>query len=165
MDTPAQTVIDPSSVRLFYEPAGMLRMTVGDERSYHTVKLFQAWPMSVPGRYLSFQDGKGEEIVMVEGLGELPEASRPVAEEELRRRYLTSRIEAINNIRTEFGVTYWNVLTNRGERDFVVQSLTESCVWLSDTHILVIDVDGNRFEIPDMDALDSTSRTRLNWVL
>ena len=55
--------------------------------------------------------------------------------------------------------------TDRGERDFVVQSLSESCLWLSDTHILLVDVDGNRFEITDRYALDPTSQERLSTVL
>src|SRR5262245_17579636 len=98
--------VDPRSLRLFYEPAGTLRLTVGDERSYPVVKLFQASPLSAPGRYLSFQHGKDEEIVMVESLDELTPESRAVAEEELRRRYLTARIRSVAAIRTEFGVTY-----------------------------------------------------------
>jgi hypothetical protein len=157
--------IELSSLRLFYEPPGTLRLTVGEERSYPSVKLYQAWPLSQPGRHVSLQDGKGEEIVMVEELDQLPPASRPVAEEELRRRYLTARVEVIDHIRTEFGVTYWDVVTNRGPRDFVVQSLTESCLWLSDRHLLITDVDGNRFEIADRTALDPTSREQLDAVL
>jgi hypothetical protein len=156
---------DPRSLKLFYHPPGTLRMTVGDDRSYPVVKLYQAWPLSMPGRYISFQDAKGDEIVMVESLDELTPESRGVAEEELRRRYLTARVEAIIEIRTEFGVTYWSAQTDRGEREFVVQSLSESCVWLSDRHLLILDVDGNRFEIPDRTALDPASRARLEGVL
>ena len=94
----------------------------------------------------------------------MPE-SQIIAEEELRRRYLTARVEAITNVKTEFGATYWNVVTDKGERDFVVQSLSESCIWLSETHILLIDVDGNRFEIPDRTVLDAQSEERLASVL
>lgn len=157
--------MDLKSLRLFYEPAGTLRLTVGDERSYPTVKLFQAWPLSQPGRFLSLQTGKDEEIALVPELADLEPESRAVAEEELRRRYLTARVEGIDHIRTEFGVTYWDVVTDKGPRDFVVQSLTESCLWLGDRHILITDVDGNRFEIVDRAALDPTSRARLDAVL
>jgi hypothetical protein len=156
--------IEPNALRLFFEPAGMLRLTVGEDRSYPVVKLYQAAPLSMPGRYLSLQDSKGEEIALVPALEDLTAESRTVAEEELRRRYLTARVHAIRNIRTEFGVTYWHVDTDKGERDFVVQSLTESCVWLSERQVLIIDVDGNRFEIPDMPALDRASREWLELV-
>lgn len=164
METQTET-ITPETLSLFHEPPGTLRLTIGEDRSYPIVRLYQAAPLSRPGHYLSLLDSKGEEIVMVEALTDLPTASQPVAEEELRRRYLTAQVEAILELRTEFGVTYWHVKTDKGERDFVVQSLSESCVWLSDRHILLIDADGSRFEIPDREALDIASRERLAAVL
>jgi hypothetical protein len=158
------TTINPADLRVFHCPPGTVRVTVDGERSYWDVKVFQAWPLSDPGRHVSFQDGKGDEILMLEDLAGLDTQSREVTEEELRRRYLTARVEAVRHIKTEFGVTYWHVRTSRGERDFVVQSLTESCVWLGPRHVLIVDVDGNRFEIPDLDAMDATSRQWLGTV-
>jgi len=157
--------IDPRALRLFYEPPGTLRLTVGEDRSYPVVKLYQAAPLRFPGRWLSLVDGAGEEIAMVESLREFTPAARAVAEEEIRRRYLTARVEAVADVRMEFGVTYWHVATDRGERDFVVQSLSESCLWLGENHLLLVDVDGNRFEIVDRRALDPASRAHLEKVL
>jgi hypothetical protein len=158
------TPVEPGSVSLFYDTHGTLRCTVGSDYSLPTPKLYQAWPLTHPRKYLSLVNGKGEEVVLLDSMDDLPEASRPVAEEELRRRYLTARVTAIQSIRTEFGVTYWHVDTDRGERDFVVQSFSESCLWLSDDHVLISDVDGNRFEIKDRDRLDPESRARLETV-
>ena len=158
-------VTNPHALNLFQNPPGTLRLTVADEYSYPIVRIYQAAPLSKPRQYLVFQDGKGEEIVQVGHLNELAPEAQIIAEEELQRRYLTARIEAIANVKTEFGATYWNVLTNKGERDFVMQSLSESCVWLSESHILLIDVDGNRFEIPDRAALDKQSEAHLASVL
>ncbi|GAB4462821.1 MAG: hypothetical protein OHK0029_30410 [Armatimonadaceae bacterium] len=161
-------ISDLQTLHLFYNPPGTLRLTVGEEwgaYSYPVIRLFQAAPLSMPGKYLSLQNDRGEEIVMVPCVERFPEASRPVAQEEIRRRYLTSTIKQITNVRTEFGITYWHVVTDRGERDFVVQSLSESCVWLSETHILLIDVDGNRFEILDRYAMDEGSKAFLAGVL
>ena len=158
-------VLDAQRLRLFYDPPGTLRLTVADERSYPAVKLFQAAPLSRPGRYLSLVNGKGEEITMVENLQDFAPEARTVVEEELRRRYLTCRVQSVTHTRAEFGVTYWQVETDRGPRDFVIQSLSESCVWLSDTHLLLIDVDGNRFEIANRNALDAASQIQLDKVL
>ena len=60
---------------------------------------------------------------------------------------------------------YWTVETDRGTRDFVSQNLQENAVWLSDTHLLLLDVDGNRFEILDVTALDSKSRAYVTSIL
>jgi len=161
----ALETVAPAEIHLRFEPAGVLRMTIGDRRSIVKVALYQASPLRRPGRHLSFLDGAGDEVAMVDQVDELPEASREIAREALRRRYLTARIARITGIRQEFGVTYWDVETDRGPRDFVVQSLSEACQWLGDHHLLFIDVDGNRFEIADRTALDPESRHLLDDVL
>jgi hypothetical protein len=86
-------------------------------------------------------------------------------EQELSRRYLTSRVRRLVSLKQEFGVTYWEVETDRGLRDFVVRDLQENCVWLSDTHLLLVDVDGSRFEIPDRLLLDERSQQLLDAIL
>ena len=102
---------------------------------------------------------------MVENLADFTPEAREVAEEEIRRRYLTAHVEAITGVRTEFGVTYWHVTTDKGPRDFVVQSMSEAAAWLSDSHVLITDVDGNRFEFPDLADYDHQSIERLASVL
>lgn len=155
----------PGEIELFYAPPGRLRATIGGRFSFIEVKIFRAWPLSRPDEYISMQHGGDEEFAMLMSLDELEPVSRAVAAEELKRRYLTALIREIIQIRSEFGVTYWRVNTDRGERDFVVQSLSESCIWLSEQHILILDVDGSRFEIQDRTALDPVSAQKLEAVL
>lgn len=157
--------MNTKDLRLFYEPKDRLRLTVGDIKSYPTVKPAWAAPLSHPRKHLALLDGKGDEIIMIESLKELKEASRKAVEEELARRYLTSEVKRIVHAKVEFGATYWHVDTERGERDFVTQSLQENAQWLSDHHLLLIDVDGNRFEIPDVRTLDQDSRMYVETIL
>ena len=157
--------MEPKSLKLFYEPKDRLRLTIGDEKSYHTVKPVWAAPLSRPGQYLAFLDGKGKEIVTLPDPSVLPPDSLTAAQEELRRRYLTATVRAVTHAKQEFGATYWSVQTDRGDRDFVTQNLQENAVWLSPTHILLLDVDGNRFEITDVSALDDASRRYLAAIL
>lgn len=157
--------MDPKDLKLFFAPQDRLRLTVGNERSYITVKPVWAAPLSHPGRYLVLLDGKGEEITMIENPKDLPRESWLAVQEELRRRYLTARVTAVRHAKVEFGATYWSVETDRGPRDFVTQNLQENAVWLSDHHLLLLDVDGNRFEIPDIRELDWTSRAYIHAIL
>lgn len=157
--------VAPATMRLFYEPKDRLRLTVGDDRSYPTVKPAWAAPLSHPRRYLALLDGKGDEIVLIENLKELDTESREAVEQELRKRYLTADVRRIIEAQVEFGATYWYVDTDRGERDFVTQSLQENAQWLGDHHLLLIDVDGNRFEIADVRALDERSRDFIERIL
>jgi hypothetical protein len=110
-------------------------------------------------------NGKGEEILLVPNLEDLNPESLKAANEELARRYLTAQVETILEARTEFGATYWTVETERGTRELVTQSLQENAQWLSPTHLMLIDVDGNRFELSDINALDPKSQQLLHSVI
>ena len=157
--------MNPSDLNLFYEPKDRLRLTVDADRSYTTVKPAWASPLSHPKRFLALLDAKGDEITMLTQPEELPALSLAAVREELSRRYLTSTIYRVIDARNEFGATYWHVETERGERDFVTQSLQENAQWLSPTHLLLTDVDGNRFELVDTHALDLKSRAFLDLIL
>ena len=92
----------------------------------------------------------------------LDKEAREILLQELNKRYLTSQVISINRASTEFGVTYWNVETDRGQKEFVTQSLQENAQWMGTSQLLIIDVDGNRFEIRDVNALDPKSRDYLS---
>ena len=158
-------MIDPADLKLFYAPKDRLRLTVGEDRSYVTVKPVWAAPISQPDAFLALIDGKGNEIVTLPDPNVLSPENLAAVQAELRQRYLTATVTAIHSARQEYGATYWSVETDRGARDFVTQSLQENAQWFSDTHLLLLDVDGNRFEIPDVVALDARSRAFLNAIL
>ncbi len=157
--------MDPKTLKLFYSPKDRLRLTIDDDRSYPTVKPAWAAPLSRPNAYLALLDEKGDEIVLLEDPAQLPPDSLEAVNAELRRRYLTSTVLSVTSARQEFGATYWGVMTDRGERDFVTQNLQENAQWFSPTHLLLIDVDGNRFEIPDLEALDQRSLALVHAIL
>ncbi len=157
--------MNSAELNLFYEPKDRLRLTVGEDQSYPTVKPAWASPLTYPNRFLALLDGKGNEITMLERPEDLPKSSFEAVREELSRRYLTATILKIEDARNEFGATYWHVDSDRGQREFVTQSLQENAQWLSPTHLMLTDVDGNRFELTDVSALDARSRAFLETIL
>jgi hypothetical protein len=157
--------MNPTDLKLFYHPKDRLRLTVGEEKSYHTVRPAWAAPLSRPNQYLALLDGKGNEITTIANPKELPPDSLTAVEEELRRRYLTATVAKILHAKVEYGATYWHVLTDRGEREFVTQSLQENAIWLGPHHLLLLDVDGNRFEITDTSELDAGSQRYIHAIL
>lgn len=150
--------MQPQTLNLFFEPKDRLRLTVADEKSYITVKPCWAAPMTHPKQYLALLNGKAEEIATIPNPSDLSRESFEAVQIELARRYLTAEVLRIVHAKVEFGATYWTVETERGVRDFVTQSLQENAQWLTSTHLLLVDVDGNRFEIRDVSRLDDHSR-------
>ena len=167
--TPIETVhpeqVDAGKIRLFKEPEWILRMTIEGDRSYTRVKVVRAAPLTEPDRYFCILDIKEEAICIVTELTDLSEESRPLIHEELEGRYLTAEVQKIIALQNEYGVTYWTVETDRGQREFVAKSVAENAQWLSETRLMIFDVDGNRFEVPDMEALDRKSQALLGGVL
>jgi hypothetical protein len=121
--------------------------------------------LSQPGRYLALLDSSGEPLTMVEDPAALAPESRTALEEELRRRYLTAFVSRILEVDPQHGATYFTVETDRGERKFVVQQLQDNAVWFGTTRLLLVDVDGNRFEVPDVNNLDMASQALIRKTL
>ena len=143
-------------IRVYRAPRNTVRMTVRNERSYIRVRPVHAFPMAYPDNYISLLDIKNEEVAFIKDLKDLDKESRRVIEEELTRRYLKAKIKRVHSIQMEFGVTYWDVSTDRGDREFVIRG-HENTHWATDKRLLITDVDGNRFEIMDYTQLDPHS--------
>ena len=91
----------------------------------------------------------------------MPEASRRIVDEELDRRYFTPVIEKIYSLTEEYGQHRWDVMTDRGRRVFYVRNWRDNVHELSPVRYLIVAVDGSRYEIRDLDALDAASRAQL----
>ena len=157
--------VHPKDIWLFREPPWALRMTIEGDRSYLKIRIVCAAPLSQPSRYICFLDEKNEIICTVEDPRVLDTESQRIVKEELNQRYMTAIIEQVYSLRKEFGVSYWDVQTNRGGREFVVRNVSENAQWISERRLLLVDVDGNRFEIPDLDALNKKSLGLIEMVL
>jgi hypothetical protein len=160
-----EAILNAIELKLYYHPKDRLRLTIDDDRSYPTVKPVWAAPLSQPGKNLALMDAKGNEIALISDPNELSEDSRAAVKEELKRRYLTATVTSIAHAKVEFGATYWSVETDRGPRDFVTQSLQENAIWLGPSHLLLLDVDGNGFEILDVQTLNEKSRAYIAAIL
>ena len=158
-------LLKPKRIQLSRKSKQGVQLTISEEGSYSKIKIVRAFPLSHPDRYVAFLDEKDEEIGMVKNPKELDPQSRKILEVELDKRYLVSIIKKIRSIRTDFGTSYWDVDTNRGRRDFVIQGVQDNIVWLGERRLLFVDVDGNRFEIPDYSSLDKKSASLLEEVL
>jgi len=153
-----------SDLKLFHNAFGQLVLTEKD-RSHLAVKPVWASPLTHPGRFLAFLNSKGDEVALVEEPSTLEPESLKAAKLELNRRYLTATVTQIIGATVEFGATYWHVDTDRGRRDFVTQNLQENAQWLSEGHLLLIDVDGNRFEVLSTHDLDTKSQEIIERIL
>jgi len=167
IDAPSQavtpvTLLSPESIAVRRQSSGPLELMLQD-RSYTDVTVAHAAPLSAPNRYVVFL-GEGE-IGMLRDPGQLDPSSRTVLADELRRRDLTAVIRQIDGCRQQTDVSYVSAQTDRGAREFVVRNVGENARWLGERHVLFVDIDGNRLDIPDVEALDGRSARLLRRAL
>jgi len=165
-------LLDPKHIRLFRTggPASALRLTLSDPqigapRSYLRVQVARAFPLSDPDHYIGLRDKDDKDIGLLETLDGLDADSRARVDEELYRRYFLPKIVRVNDVKEEFGMTTWDVETDKGHRNFVIRNLRDAVQELSATRVLVTDSDGNRYEFPDVRKLDDKSFAVMQRVL
>jgi hypothetical protein len=124
-------------------------------------------PVAVTVRYLRplsgrteivLLDGNQREVVTALGVDAFTGEERLLVEEALRERYHLAAIRRVLSVDVRFGTRYWKVDTDRGPRWFALREPGKNVTWLSERHLVLRDTAGNRFEIPDLDALDGRSR-------
>ena len=122
------------------------------------VTLVQARPLTDPDGMIAIIDAHKRCVGEVASLAELSVESRAVAQLELQRRYCIAVILRVESTLVDFGSRYWQVVTDRGPRRFLVRDPQRAVLRLPPDRIMLRDVQGNRFLIPSLAALDAASR-------
>lgn len=158
-------MLDPKDIVLRQSSAWGMTLTLGDVRAWLGVRIVRAFPLSESSEYLTFLNRKNDEIGTILNLEGLEPATRQLAEAEIRHRYLVNEIEGIHSLRCEGDTLYLGVSCQRGQRECVVKASRETIVRLDDARLMIVDVDGNRFEIGDMQRFGRRVQDTFNQVL
>ena len=131
-------------------PGGFISLKT-KEKEYARVGVYLTFPLTNPEEFISIReaDEKAKEIGMVEKLSQLPEDQQDMLREQIRLRYFMPVITKVLDVKDEYGYAYWNVVTTFGACRFTTQMSGNAVIHLSDSRLLVTDIDGNRYEIPD----------------
>lgn len=148
--------LDPEKVRL-RRIGGIVRLTIEGDRSWLRAQPARAFPISDPDHYIGFLDAAGKDIGMLRDPALLDPESRKVLEEELELRYFVPVITKVRKVKIEFGTVYWSVDTTRGPKDIIVRNLRDNIQELSAVRVFVTDIEGNRYEFPNINELNPES--------
>ena len=152
-DSTEARYLEAASLRFAATSGGYVSLEMG-EKKYPRVHFYRAFPATEPAAYVCIRDDEGKEIGILESLeGLVPEAAALVRGE-LERRYYTPVIQTVLSLKEEFGYTYWEVQTDFGRRRFTVQSGGNNALEREGSSVILVDVDGNRFELPDPSTLE-----------
>ena len=149
-------LLDPVHLQFRHE-GNRLQLRAGGEE-WQEVSIARLFPLSDPDGWIAVMDKDGKELGALKQLHGLPTASIACLREELHRRYLVPQIVRILACRDRFDLTEWEVETNRGPVKFLLRHPQESIQNLLPQRWSLTDVEGNRYDIADIDLLDAESR-------
>jgi hypothetical protein len=128
-------------------------------------KVVRVFALSKGSAWVNVLDWKNKEVCLIEDPALLDGESRRLVAEELRAQYRVATITRIHSVRNEYRTLYWDVETDLGRRDFVLKWASDTIFWLGPAELLLVDIDTNRFHIPDLARLDEASRKELELLL
>jgi len=131
-----------------------------DERGV-ALRIAPCFPWSRAGRYISVRTSGDKEIALIGNLSELAKDTRRLVEQALAEIGFVLEITRVKSIETEIEVRNWVVETRQGPFTFQTK-LDEWPDPLDDGNLVLRDVAGNLFLIPDPTTLDAQSR-KLLW--
>lgn len=142
---------------------GFVSLKTGD-KEYARVGIYLTFPLTNPEEFISIReaDEKAKEIGMIEKLSLLKPDQQEMIKEQIKLRYFIPVITKVLDIKDEYGYAYWHAQTNFGLCRFTTRMSGNAVVSLSDSRLMVTDIDGNRYEIPDFYQLSIMDRKKLD---
>ena len=154
----------------FTDRDGFLTMTDknrGGEPERVTLHLL--FPYSSRRKLVSVLNGAQEEIGLIADIDAFGGDDLSAIEKEIGRKYFIRTITRILGIKDKNGITTWRVgeKTDDAEEvsEFTLKDTYGSIFKIDEKRLLITDQDGNRYEIPDVTALDKKSARKIELYL
>lgn len=162
--------LEDDEIILTKTQGGFLSLKAGDTEVYRRIALQRAFPLTKPDEYITIRevDDKrelGKEIGMILNINDISPDKKKLIEEELDMRYHTPHILHISSLKDEYGYIYMDVKTTAGAKRITAPGSSSNFIRLTEERILIIDMDGNRYDIPDYRKLDKKSIRLIETVI
>jgi hypothetical protein len=146
------------ALALEWRADGSLWAIRGDEE--RPVSVRRCFPWSEPARYLSLRDAEEEEFAVVRDPADLDARSRAALEQALTVAGFVFAVTRVVEIEEEVEIRHWRVETRQGPRAFQTR-LDDWPRTLPHGGLLIRDLAGDLYHLPDPTALDRRSRELL----
>lgn len=158
---------------VFTEKIGFISLCIigkdengAEKRSeYERVTLHRNFPYKSPEEFISVLDKDKNEVGMIRSFSDFPQETADLLRREIDRKYFVFYIEKIISVNEQYGYGYVKAVTGGEIIEFTVQDPYRSISRITQDRIYISDIDGNRYEIPSLDALDRASYKKIELYL
>ena len=161
----ARLYIEYDMARFTRKDITLVDMELYDGRKFENLEPRRLFPLSGLEKYVTLLDEEGVEQAIIRDLRTLPPQERKIIEECLREYYLIPKVTRITDSREKYGVVTLEVETDRGNAVIEIRNLLYGMKLLYGSRVLLRDGSDNRYEIPDLTALDKQSRQKIDCFL
>ena len=136
-------------------------------KTWERVQVIRLFPFTKPNEFISIRtvEERSKEIGVIQKMSDVSKETQQMINEQLNLHYFTPIIEKIIDIKDEYGYAYFHVLTDRGECRFTINMGSNAVARLSESRLLIEDLNENRFEIPDVFKLSQKEQRKLDLFL
>lgn len=142
-----------------------IQYTPDGRRNYGRVLLHRAFPFDHPDGIISVLQEDGFEIGIIRNISDFDEKTAALLRDALDKTYFIPEITRIYSTKDRFGFVYFKCATDKGDIDFVLRNPFGSIIRLGEHNLYLLDVDGNRYHIPDVSRLDRKSYRKIELYL
>lgn len=149
--------IDEQAVKLTVNDKIYIDAELYTGEKFTMLEPHRLFPVSGLMHYISLLDEEGNEQMIIRNIDNLLPESKQALLDCLNERYMIPKITRLVKRTEKFEIWMWTVETDRGEYTFEIINSYQSIKILYDGRILIKDGNDNRYEIPDLYALDKRS--------
>jgi len=173
MDTMDLGILDIRETEFYNGIGGFAGLRYKGEDYPHII-LRRIMPMQQPFNYISAAiatDGNDfKEIGILKAVDDLPPEQREIVISELENRYYSPEVLEVLSIQDKLGYVYMELrLKNKKDIEYrkncAIKDVSRNIRMLSDTSVIIFDVDGNRYIVEDLKRLSRQSLRKLDAYL
>jgi hypothetical protein len=157
--------LSPEITTIFEGTFSLLHCAIKGDSLYRAVFAMRMFPVRLPERYIALHytdaSEKECEIGIIDDLTAFPEDQQVLVRRSLTLQYHEQFIRRIHEVRTEFGLLFFDVETQRGQEQFTMPWRGDRAEDFGEHGKVLLDAFDNRFIITDLTALPQRDLQRL----
>ena len=145
-------------LRIYRSDRGTLCVQIGADQTHEDIRVRRAFPLVHADRYIGFIQADGNELGLLEDPHGLDADSAAALDQELDKTYFLPIITEFHDLGEEHNVIYMDVVTTSGPRTIYVRGYRNKIRALPRNRALIEDVEGNRYEVRELDSFPKLTR-------
>ncbi len=157
--------IDNDMARFTRKDISLVDMELFDGRKFENLEPRRLFPLSGLEKYITLLDQDGIERAIIRDMKTLPPHEQDIIQACLAEYYLIPKITKITGCKEKYGVLRIWAQTNCGDVVIEIRNIIHGIKLIYGTRVQLRDVNDNRYEISNLNDLDSHSRRLIDSFL